>query len=76
MSDYRILLQINEHNYIEEELRELFDEFKIDNVYSFGISLLDALNKANLNAYQELIDEQEMEMAEEDDYEEILFKHV
>ena len=56
-----VLLMVGENNSIEEAIKELFDEYKPDSAYSWADNFLYALDKVNLNAYQEFIDEQTME---------------
>ena len=56
-----VLLMVGENNSIEEAIKELFDEYKPDSAYSWADNFLYALDKVNLNAYQEFMDEQTME---------------
>lgn len=56
-----VLLMVEENNSIEEAIKELFDEYKPDSAYSWADNFLYALDKVNLNAYQEFMDEQTME---------------
>jgi len=56
-----ILLMVEENNSIEEAIKELFDEYKPDSAYSWADNFLYALDKVNLDAYQEFMDEQTME---------------
>lgn len=56
-----ILLMVDENNSIEEAIKELFDEYKPDSAYSWADNFLYALDKVNLSAYQEFMDEQTME---------------
>lgn len=65
-----IYFLVYENDTIEDALKSLFDEYKADSAYSWGDNFLYALDKANPNAYQEFKDEQAMEDAAEEDYEE------
>ena len=56
-----VLLMVGENNSIEEAIKELFDEYKPDSAYSWADNFLYALDRVNLNAYQEFMDEQTME---------------